>query len=240
MSPEFIPAEVVHDLTARIAAARETATAIASSPSHPAESAAYWEQTFEVNAASVLAVLGRVHLPPGYIVRYRFYGRHGGDLLVRPFVARSSTDVDTIRQLIDWHPPPDSVAVSLRSQATRDVDFLYRHFTFERSPRGIFEYWLAMQELWASAAWIHSRIIADEDAFLGITQREGWRVDNAPERFEPVIVADDEGGAQAAVLLYSPLGRESILLQRVQIGSDQAITLLETVPVAQGPRGYTI
>jgi hypothetical protein len=240
MSPEFIPAAVVRDLATRISAARESASASVPSDSHPAESAAYWERTFEANAAAVLATLGRVQLPPGYVVRYRFYGRHGGDLLVRPFVARASTDVDTIRQLIDWHPPPDSVAPSLRSQATRDVDFLYRHFTFERSPLGFFEYWLAMQELWASAAWIHSRIICEADAFSSFTQREGWRVDNTPERFEPVIVADDDGGAQAAVLLYCPLGRESITLQRIQIGSDQTIDLVEAIPVAHGPRGYRI
>ncbi len=238
MSPEFIPPAVVRELTARIAAARQSAIERVASSTHPPDSPPYWEEVFEANAAAVLAVLGRVRLPAGYAVRYRFYGRHGGDLLVRPFVSRATTDVETIRQLIDWHPAPDSIASSLRSRATRDVDFLYRHFTFERSPLGFFEYWLAMQELWASAQWIHSRIIADADTFTGFTAREGWRIDHPVERFEPALVTDDEGGAQAAVLIYSPLGHENITLQHVRIGTDQAIELVESIAVAHGPRGY--
>jgi hypothetical protein len=75
---------------------------------------------------------------PDYVVRYRFYERRRGDLLVRPFVARATTDVETIRQLIDWHPAPDSVAPSLRGRPDRDVELLYRHFEYEASAEGCF------------------------------------------------------------------------------------------------------
>lgn len=240
MSPDFISADVVRDLAIRVQAARQAATDALAATTKPHDTPAYWEAVFEANAASALSVFGRVRLPDGFTVRYRFYGRRGGDLLVRPFVARSTTDVDAIRQLIDWHPPPDATSASARSRPSRDVDFLYRHFSFERSPEGFFEYWLAMQELWASAEWIHSRVIADRAAFETLTQREGWRVDNPVERYEPALVLAGDGGAEAMVLLSSPLGRQRIDLHHIRIGADQSIEVAETIPVAQGPRGYQI
>jgi hypothetical protein len=237
---EFIPAAVVHELAARVAAARDDGLAHGPSVPPQAESAAYWEAMFEANAVAVLAALGRVHLAVGYAVRYRFYGRHGGDLLVRPFVARATTDVSAIRALIDWHPPPDTVAPALRTRPTKDVDFLYRHFTFERSARGVFEYWLAMQELWGSARWVHSRIITDAEDFAATTGRPGWSIDQPVERHAPAVVWGDDGGAHLAVLLYCPIGRETVTLQRIEIGADGALAFVDAIIVAQGPRGYRL
>lgn len=237
MSVEFVPAAEVHDLQGRVARARQLASDEAAEGRVSADDPTYWEDLFEANAAAVLGSLGRVHLPSDRSVRYRFYGRRGADLLVRPFVARTSTDVSTIRQLIDWHPPPDSLARSVAAAPTRDVDLLYRHFAYERSARGFYEYWIGIQELWASARWVHSRVIADGEAFAAVAQGERWTVNHAVERYEPAVVVGEET-AQLAVLLFCPLERQAITLHRIEIGADQAVRFVEAIDVALGPRGY--
>ncbi len=239
MSVQFLDPAFVHALIARVAAARQSAAAseTAADVDEIADDASYWEPHFEANAASVLGALERVRLAEGYAVRYRFYSRQGADLLVRPFVARAATDVSTVRQLLDWHAPPDSVAPALRGHPTRDTDLLYRHFTFEHSPQGYFEYWLAMQELWASARWIHSRVIADAETFGAVTGGNGWQIAHAVERCEPAVVADGER-AQLAVLVFCPLERQVVTLHRIEIAADQSIEFADAIAVAHGPRGW--
>ena len=168
MSVEFIPAAHVRSLTQRVQEARQRALDRHGVP--PGELlAGYWEALFEANAAEVLAVLPAVTLHPGFVVRYRFFGQRGRDLLVRPFVARSTTDVDPVRRLLDWHPPPDSVASARAGVPTQDVDLLYRHFSFPPTAAAAFEYWLAMQELWASTLWVHSHLITSAVELSQIT-----------------------------------------------------------------------
>ncbi len=239
MSVEFVPAATVRDVMRRVEEARQRAIERLPPPPAGEDDPQYWEQVFEVNAGEVLGALQRVQLGAEQMVRYRFYDRRGGDLLVRPFVAGATTDVDPIRQLIDWHAPPDSIAASLRDRPARDVDFLYRHFRFERSAPGYFEYWVAMQEMWASARWIHSHIIADGEEFAATAEREGWVIRQPVERFEPAVVRE-EAGAELAVLAYCPLEHQTVGLHRIRIGADQDIRFLETIPVAQGPKGYII
>jgi hypothetical protein len=235
MSVEYVPAAVVKDLAERVAGARHTVNE--QERSDTGDEVAYWEHLFEANAAAVLDVLGRVQLPLGYVVRYRFFSRQGADLLVRPFVARGSTDVTVIRELIDWHPPPDSMAAAMRAHPNRDADFLYRHFTFERSPSGYYEYWIAMQELWGSARWIHSRVLASEADFSSIASQPGWQVEHEAENFQPAVVADDTQ-AQLAVMVFCPLERQAVVLHRIEIGADQSIQYADPIVVARGPRGY--
>ena len=237
MSVEFIPAAHVAEVTRRIQSARQSATA-SCGPAPREPSAVYWEGLFETNATRVLAEIGSVHLNPGFVVRYRFFGEHGGDLLVRPFVARATTDVDTVRQLIDWHPAPDSVAGS-RMMATQDVELLYRHFDFPRTAVGFFDYWITMQELWASSRWVHSHLITSADELRRITAGDGWEVVHPVQAYEPAIVLTSDS-AQLAVLLQSPLRRFAIHLEQIEIGADHAVGYGESVLVASGPRGYLI
>jgi hypothetical protein len=234
---EFVPSAEVHLLQGRIATARKLASDGAAQGDLSPDEPVYWQQLFESNAGAVLDTLGRVRLPSDRMVRYRFYGRRGADLLVRPFVARTGTDVSTIRQLIDWHPPPDSLARSVTAAPTRDVEFLYRHFTYERSARGCYEYWIAIQELWASARWVHSRVIADADEFAAVVQADQWRLNHEVERYEPAVVVEEET-IQLAVLLFCPLERQAVTLHRIEIGADQDVRFVEAIDVAIGPRGY--
>lgn len=236
MSVDFVSPVEVEDILRRVEEARSSGES--QRPESTPNSTEYWQEVFEVNAACVLAALPRVHLETAHIVRYCFYGRQGSDLLVRPFVARPATELSAVRALIDWHPPPDSIAPAMLHRPTRDVDFLYRYFTFEPSPVGYFEYWVAMQELWASARWVHSRVIADSIQFDAVTTDREWRVDQKLERYEPAVITDEEEGVQLAVLLYGQLKTRTITLHRIQIGADRGITFLESIPVAYGPRGY--
>jgi hypothetical protein len=237
MSVEFVPAAEVRELQDRIVEARRLASEEALAAKQAADDPAYWERLFESNAAAALGKLRRVQLPPDRVVRYRFYGRRGADLLVRPFVARTTTDVSTIRQLIDWHPAPDSVARSTAAAPTRDVEFLYRHFAYERSARGYYEYWIGIQELWASARWVHSRVIADGEDFAAVVKNDRWQLHHEVQRYEPAVVVGEES-AQLAVLLFCPLERQSVTLHRIEIGTDQDVRFVESIDVALGPRGY--
>jgi hypothetical protein len=238
MPVEFIPAAHVRAVTARIHAARQRA-ADHCGPAPAQADARYWERFFETNAADVLGVLPAVELAPGYVVRYRFFGERGRDLLVRPFVARRDTDVDPIRRLLDWHPAPDSIASVLTDYPTQDVEFLYPHFSHPATAVGTFEYWLAMQEVWASQRWIHSHLIASAEELSQITAAEGWQLVQPVTACEPAVVLSD-ATARLAVLLHCPLGRFQITLQQVEIGADQSLRFVEPVLVAAGPRGYLL
>lgn len=238
MSVEFVPAAHVRSLTQRVQEARQRALDRSGVP--PDEPAAsYWEALFEANAAEVLAVLPAVTLTPGFVVRYRFFGQRGRDLLVRPFVARPTTDVETVRRLLDWHPPPDSVVSTGLRTPTQDVELLYRHFSFPLAAVGAFEYWLAMQELWASTRWVHSHLIASAVELSQITAGEGWEVVHPVETYEPAVVVS-ENGARLAVLVQNAIERFEISLQQIDIAADHSLHYAEPILVASGPRGYAV
>lgn len=236
MAVEFIPAAHARAITARVEAARQRALDRCGVPP-AAPDAAYWQTLFETNAAEVLAAVPTVRITPGCVVRYRFFGQHGGDLLVRPFVARATTDVESIRQLIDWHPAPDSVAASEAHRPTQDVELLYRHCSYEPTATGVFEYWLVMQELWASQRWAHSHVIASAAELSQITANPGWEVVHPVEAYEPAVVRSD-GAARLAVLVHCPLRSFEITLQQIEIAADHSLRYGVPVLVASGPRGY--
>jgi hypothetical protein len=240
MSPsvEFVPAAHARTVTSRIEVAQQRALdRLGPAPRHI--DAQYWQLLFEANAAEVLAELGTVTLAEGFVVRYRFFGQRGGDLLARPFVARSGTDIEVIRQLIDWHPPPDSVAGTLANAPTRDVELLYRHFSFPPTATGFFEYWLAMQELWASARWAHSQLIVSAEELSHITAGDGWEVMHPVEAYEPAVACNDQG-ARLAVLVHCRLERLAISLQQIDIHADRSLRYAQPILVAIGPRGYLL
>lgn len=236
MEVEHLPAALVQGLSERVAQARRGASEQLPESRTQADDAGYWQTVFEANAAAALAALERVRLADGHLVRYRFYGRRGNDFLVRPFVARAGTDVSAMLRLLDWHPAPDA-ARTTDSGAMRDVELLYRHFQFEPSAAGVFEYWLAMQELWASQRWIHSTIIAGAEQFAELTAAPDWAVERPIERVEPGVIRDG-AASQIAVLVHCPLERHMVMFHRVRIAADQSIEFAESILVAHGPRGY--
>ncbi|MDX2171458.1 MAG: hypothetical protein SF182_30620 [Deltaproteobacteria bacterium] len=235
MHVEHLDAALVRAVRERIAAARRRASEAQPEARGDADEPYYWQTVFEANAVAVLAALPRVRLAPGHVVRYRFYGRRGSDLLVRPFVTRAGADPSTILKLLDWHTPPDATTPS--GAATQDVDLLYRHFTFEPTAAGVFEYWLAMQELWASQGWIHSTVLADAAELAALTGQPDWRVDRPVERVEPAVIRGLGDGQQLAVLVHCPLQRHAVTFHRVRIAADHSIEFAESLLVALGPRG---
>ena len=235
MQVEHLDAPLVRALRDRVAAARRAASENAPEERRDADDPRYWQALFEGNAAAVLAALPRVHLAAGHAVRYRFYGRRDGDLLVRPLVTRAGIDLTAVLKLLDWHAPPDATAPT--AGPSQDVELLYRFLTFEDSAAGVFEYFLAVQELWASQRWIHSTVLADADEFAQITAGSDWRVDRPLERVEPAVVRSGPAGADLAVLVHCPLGRHTVTFHRVHITADRAVEFAESLLVASGPRG---
>jgi len=122
---------------------------------------------------------------------------------------------------------------------TLDVELLYRHFDFPRTAVGFCDYWVTMQELWASSRWVHSRIITSADELSRITAGDGWDVVHQVQAYEPAIVLTSDS-AQLAVLLQSPLRRFAIHLEQIEISADHAVRYGESLLVASGPRGYLI
>ena len=105
------------------------------------------------------------------------------------------------------------------------------------APPVVFEYWLAMQELWASQRWIHSTIITDVEQFAELTAAPEWQIERPVERVEPAVVCDGEV-RQIAVLLHCPIERHMVMFHRVRVRPDQSIEFAESILVAHGPRGY--
>jgi hypothetical protein len=238
MAVEFVAADFVHALIRRIGDARADALRGFEKMPNPGapDEADYWERVLEANAERILAVLEQTRLTPGHVVRYRFYEMRGGDLWARPFVTRQGSDVAAVRRLLDWHPAPDAGAVS----AGQDADLLYRHFTFPRTAEGVFEYWFAMQEIWASTRWAHARVIASAEELGQLTAQEDWIVDHVPEHCAPAVLSTPEGASHLAVLVYSPIGQQRVSLEQISIGSDQVPRYGEPVTVANGPRGWVL
>jgi hypothetical protein len=237
MAVEFVPAEFVHTLVRRIGDARAEALRgfeKMPAPGEPGE-AHYWESVLETNAAQVLRVLEHTHLETGFAVRYRFYEMRGGDLRVRPFVTRRDADVTAFKRLLDWHAAPDAGAVG----AGRDAELLYRHFRYQRAAPGVFEYWFALQEIWASSRWAHSRVIASADDLGRLTSEPEWTVVHMAEHCAPAVVLAEES-SHLAVLVYSPIGRQTVTLEQISIGPDQVIRYGEPIVVATGPRGWIL
>jgi hypothetical protein len=220
MAVEHLPPAVVSDLADRIARARRMVSDQLPESRQRADDPAYWQELFETNAGALLGALERVRLADGYAVRYRYYGRRGNDFLIRPFVLRAGVDASAVLRLLDWHPPPDATR-GAHSSAGRDVELLYQHFRFEPSAAGAFEYWIAMQELWATQ----------------LTSAPDWQVERPVERVEPAVIREGDA-SQIAVLVHCPLERHIVMFHRVRVGPDQSIEFAESILVAHGPRGY--
>jgi hypothetical protein len=239
MEVETLSGDDVRDSVAAVERAHQQVGEAIPANRDDADSPEHWQAILEANAAAVIGALEHVSLTPGYVVRYRFYGRQDGEARVRPFVARASTDVDAVRAALDWHTPPDSGPVTQRLRANRDADLLYKHFSFADSALGVFQYWLAMQEIWASAAWVHTRVVADRADFAELVSGADWQVEREVESYQPVVVRRPDG-ANLAALLYSPLQRHAIVLQQVEIQADNALHFAAAITVASGPRGYLV
>ncbi|MCX8072256.1 MAG: hypothetical protein N3C12_07385 [Candidatus Binatia bacterium] len=235
---EFVSEAHVRACRQRIQEVREqTGSRVGVAPSR--FDARYWETWFETNAEELLRAFPSVQLSPDYHVRYRCYGQFGADLRVRPFVARKGTPVDALQRLLEWHPPPDTMGAVERGTPTQDVQLLYRHFSFPRTAEGYFDYWFVMQELWASARWAYSHVVASLEELAQLTAAPEWQVLRAVDRYEPAVVRH-ESGATLAVLIHCPLQRFEITLQRIEIDAQQALHYSDPILVAAGPRGYVL
>ncbi|GIW45256.1 MAG: hypothetical protein KatS3mg077_2538 [Candidatus Binatia bacterium] len=235
---EFIPRALVAACRERIQRVRErTGARIGAVP--PRFDPHYWEAWFEANAEELLRSFPEVELRSGYSVRYRCFGQHGADLRVRPFVARAGVAVDSVQRILEWHAPPDSRGALEKGAPNQDVELLYSHFSFPRTAAGYFEYWFVMQEIWASARWAYSHVVADLEELGQLVAGPQWQLIHPVEQYQPAVVRSENCGV-LAVLVHCPLQRFEVTLQRVEIDAQQALHYSEPILVASGPRGYIL
>ncbi len=235
---EFISATHVQACRERIHQVRErTSARVGPAPSR--FDAHYWQTWFETNAEELLKAFPSVQINAGYCVRYCYFGPQGADLRVRPFVTRTGTPLETVQRLLAWHPPPDSMGTLERGTPNQDVQFLYSHFSFPRTAQGYFDYWLVMQELWASARWAYSHVLASHEELSQLISGPDWQLVHPVERYQPALVRH-EAAALLAVLVHCPLNRFEVTLQRIEIDAAQALHYHEPILVAAGPRGYVL
>lgn len=233
-----IPSSHVADALARLAAARKSAEDDENQGSGRF-GALDWERCLARHAKETLARFPHIVLRPRVRVQYRYFGEQGGEVRVRPFVAPEGFSREQAQRVITWHPAPDSMTPRERAAPHADVELLYRHFTFPRTPTGYFDYWLVMQELWASSRWVLSSPIATKQEFEARTCAAGWEVVAACEAYEPAVVVEGNR-ACLAVLVYCPVERFEIALQRITVDERQAIQFDDPIVVARGPRGYVL
>ncbi len=238
MEVEALQPTDVRESLAAIATAHQTVTQDVPDSRQGGDDPDYWESILEANAAAVLERLPCAALEDGYAVRYRFFERSEAELRVRPFVARTTTDVSAVRAALIWHPPPDGGLASERMRHSRDAELLYQHFSYTPSALGAFQYWLAIQEIWASGAWVHTQVIVDHAHFAEVVSGPDWQVLREVESYEPAVVRGADASAHLATLLYSPLHRHSIAMQRIEIKPDHSVVYAEPITVAAGPRGF--
>jgi hypothetical protein len=129
--------------------------------------------------------------------------------------------------------------VQERAAPTQDVELLYNRFSFPRTAEGYFQYWVVMQELWASARWAYSHVVASAEELTQLLQGQGWQLHREVERCEPAVVRHGNG-ASLAVLIHCPLQRFEVALHRIEIDPQQAIHYEDSILVASGPRGYIL
>lgn len=239
MAVELVSPEFAYGLAARIGQRRITALdgfERMPPPGSPDE-ARYWEQVLAANAALVLQALSLTALPPPFSVHYRFFENRGGELRIRPFVSRTDTDAGALKRVLDWHPPPDAEG---HGSPDQDAGILYRHFSLSRTPEGIFEYWFAMREIWASSAWVHARVIATASYLDQFISQPGWRSEHRVQQCAPAVVTDEGNSSHLAVLVYSPITCEKVVLEHVEVLPDKSIRYGPRLTVATGPRGYLV
>ncbi len=242
MAVEFVSADFVHRLIKNVAEARTRALQGFERMPPPGDThePLFWEGVLEANAARVLDALTHTRITPGAAVRYRFYENRGGDLRIRPFVLRQGSDASIARRVLEWHRPPDAQARGMPATADRDAELLYRHFQIERTAEGVFEYWFAMQEIWASSYWAHARVIASPDELGQLTASPDWQILQAVDHCAPAVVLESQETSHLAVLVYSRVRQESVTLEQVRIPADQRIAYTASTLVATGPAGYLL
>lgn len=119
---------------------------------------------------------------------------------------------------------------------------LFPFFDVERTAAGVFEYWLIVSEILASAAWHVTKLIAEPGEYDDALRRmQSPQIVRAiPPPLLPSAELRDDGTALLEVTLYTRAGEERIERRTLALGTDNEFRFHGRVLLAEGRGGVDV
>ena len=119
---------------------------------------------------------------------------------------------------------------------------LFPFFDVERTEIGVFEYWLVISEILASAAWHVTKLIADAHEYDDALRRmQSPQIVRAiPPPLLPSVDLRDDGTALLDVTVYTRAGEERIERRTLALDSENEFRFHGRVLLAEGRGGVDI
>ncbi|HEV2719780.1 MAG TPA: hypothetical protein VG323_07150 [Thermoanaerobaculia bacterium] len=153
------------------------------------------------------------------------------DRLVTPYVVGSAADASRVRR---GETPLGQPAGRRRS--------IFSSFEIERSETGVFEYWLIISEILASAAWHVTRLIAEpaeyDDALRRMQSPQIVRA--IPPPLLPSAELRDDGTALLDVTVYTRAGEERIERRTLALDEHNEFHFHGRALLAEGRGGVAV
>lgn len=129
--------------------------------------------------------------------------------------------------------------VRLRGPLRRE-DF--SSYDVDRTEAGVFEYWLIISEILASAAWHVTKLIASADEYDEALRRmQSPQIVRAiPPPFPPSAELRDDGTALLEVTVHTRAGEERIERRTLALGADNEFRFHHRVLIAEGRGGVGV
>jgi hypothetical protein len=119
---------------------------------------------------------------------------------------------------------------------------LFPFFEIERTEAGVFEYWLIVSEILASAAWHVTKLIADayeyDDALRRMQSPQIVRA--IPPPLAPAAEVRDDGTALLDVTVYTRAGEERIERRTLALDGNNELHFHGRVLLAEGRGGVHV
>ncbi len=173
----------------------------------------------------LLSLFPRVALESGYELDYLPMGGTP-TVWVWPFARRVGTRVENLPELLAGIDR-DRLAGMRGSEAGRKIEAgtLYRLLTYEKTPTGLFEFAVFVNELWAtkSAAkardWLDLEPIFSRRIFDEILRRSSGQAQRVtrPESFDPTAQLSAQGGGEVSLLVHPGGGYKRIAELRLVV-----------------------
>ncbi len=166
----------------------------------------------------LLGLFPRVTLESGYELDYLPMGGTPA-IWVWPFVRRVGTREEDLPELLA-DVDRDRLAGMRASEVGRKIEAgtLYRFLTYEKTPIGVCEYAVFVNELWAtkSAAkasdWLEMEPVFSRRVFDEILRRSSGHLQRVarPESFDPTVQLSGQGGGEVTFLVHPSGGYRRI------------------------------
>ena len=119
---------------------------------------------------------------------------------------------------------------------------IFPFFDVERTPAGVFEYWLIISEILASAAWHVTKLIAEpgeyDDALRRMVAPQIVRA--IPPPMLPDVELRDDGTALLAVTVYTRAGEERVERRTLALDRENEFHFHSRELIAEGRAGVDV